>query len=337
MATITKRAGKSGVRWRAQIRRKGYPSQVQTFGSKADAEAWVRQVESLMDKRAFVPLGEAENTTLYEALERYLTEVTPHKKGKRQEAARIDLLKRMTISEYHLTSLRSSDIAKFRDNLLADGKAPTTIRNLTTIISQVYEKARTEWGMEGLRNPVRGLPMPKHRPGRNRRLVRHKDAAKDEEARLLQAAAASSSPWMKPVIIVALETGMRLGEILSLQRNHVDFKKRVAHLPETKNGAARNVPLSTRAMTAIKDAPASVGGLVFPIDVVKFENSFRTIRKKAGLEDFRFHDLRHEATSRLFERGLQLEEVAEITGHKTWNMLRRYTHLKAEDIAKKLG
>jgi len=337
MATFTKRKGKTGIRWRAQVRRKGYPSQVETFGSKTDAEAWAREIEGLIDKRAFVPLGEAEKTTLNEALGRYLIDVTPSKKGARQEASRIDLLQRMTISDYHLTALRSSDIAKWRDSMVADNKAPSTIRNLSTIISQVYEKARTEWGMEGVRNPVRGVPMPKHRQGRNRRLIHHKDEEKDEETRLLKAARDNSSPWIEPIIIIALETGMRLGEILSLQSKNINFTVRVAHLPDTKNGTPRDVPLSSRAITALKNVPASINGIVFPIDVVKFETRFRWVRDKAKLDNFRFHDLRHEATSRLFERGLDIMEVSHITGHKTLDMLKRYTHLKAADIAKKLG
>ncbi|HEY9081471.1 site-specific integrase [Magnetovibrio sp.] len=333
MATFTKREGKKGASWRAQIRRQGVPIQTRTFAKRSDAQAWAREIEGMMDKRTFVPLGDAENTTLHTALGRYLIEVTPHKKGAKQETARIDLLQRMKLSEFTLTRLRSADIASWRDDLVSMGKAPTTIRNMTTIISQVYETAKYEWGMEGLHNPVKGVPMPKHRPGRDRRLV------DDEEDRLLKACEESRSHWLKPITIIALETGMRLGEILSLKRTNIDYKVAVAHLPDTKNNTARDVPLSTRAIEALQAAPASTDkeGRAFPITTHSFEHHFKKARQSAGIENLRFHDLRHEATSRLFERGLDIMEVGHITGHKTLDMLRRYTHLKASDLAKKLG
>ena len=339
MATFDKREGKRGTTWRVQIRRKGYPAQVRSFTKHDDAKAWAREVEGKMDKRSFVPLGEAENTTLYEALARYLVDVTPTKKGERQETARIDLLQRMDISKFTLTTLRSSNIASWRDALVKDGKAPTTIRNLATIISQVYETAKFEWGMEGLHNPVKGVPMPKHRPGRDRRLVKHADPEEDEEAKLLKACEASNSHWLRPIVIIALETGMRLGEILSMKRPNINYDTAVVHLPDTKNGTTRDVPLSSRALKALQEMPTSTDEekRVFPLTTHSLEHHFKKARKAAEIENLRFHDLRHEATSRLFERGLDIMEVGHITGHKTLDMLRRYTHLKASDLAKKLG
>jgi len=335
MATISKRKTKHGWKYCAQIRRKGMPEQTSTHKTKAAAQAWARDIEGKMDRNAFISVGDAEKTTLYEALDRYLGEVTPSKKGARQEAARIDQLKRMPLSDYSLMRIRSSQIATWRDSLVDKSKAPTTIRNLATIISQVYETARAEWGMEGLHNPVKGVKMPAHRPGRDRRLKKEKD----EEVRLLQACEEGQSQWLRPIVIMALETGMRLGEILSMQRKHVDHLAGVAHLPETKNGTKRDVPLSSRARAAlasVKDL-ASIDGRVFPVTIDSIEYHFRKAREAAEIENFRFHDLRHEATSRLFERGLDIMEVGHITGHKTLDMLRRYTHLKAADLAKKLG
>lgn len=339
MATLTKREGKNGTSWRVQIRRKGHPTQTRTFEKHSDAKAWAREIEGQMDKRAFVPLGDAENTTLHDALDQYLREVTPNKKGAKQEEGRIDLLKRMKISEFTLTRLRSADIASWRDDLITMGKAPTTIRNMATIISQVYETAKNEWGMEGLHNPVKTVKMPKHRPGRDRRLIKHTDPAQDEETRLLKACVASKNHWLKPIVILAIETGMRLGEILSIHRDNIDCEHSTIHLPDTKNGTSRDVPLSSRALTALQKAPASANpdGQRFPMSTHSFEHHFKKARENAGIENLRFHDLRHEATSRLFEHGLDIMEVAHITGHKTLDMLRRYTHLKASDLAKKLG
>ncbi|MBL4614278.1 MAG: site-specific integrase [Magnetovibrio sp.] len=317
----------------------GEPTQTRTFKKHSDALAWSQEIEGKMDKRTFVPLGEAEKTTLHVALGWYLREVTPRKKGAKQESNRIDLLQRMKLSEKTLTRLRSADIASWRDDLVSMGKAPTTIRNMVTIISQVYETAKFEWGMERLHNPVKGVPMPKHRPGRDRRLIKDRDKDKDEEVQLLEACKASSSHWVTPIVILAIETGMRLGEILTLKRANIDYKTSVAHLPDTKNGTARDVPLSTRALEALKAAPASTDkeGGAFPMTTHSFEHHFKKARIAAEIENLRFHDLRHEATSRLFERGLDIMEVGHITGHKTLDMLRRYTHLKASDLAKKLG
>jgi integrase len=144
---------------------------------------------------------------------------------------------------------------------------------------------------------------------------------------------------LEPLIILALETGMRLGELLGLEWPRVKLDTRVAHLPVTKNGEPRSVPLSSKAIETLMRVPRNLQNhRVFwtwtRSDSV--ENAWKRAVVNAEIIGLRFHDLRHEATSRLFERGLSLPEVASITGHKTWSMLRRYTHLKAEDLAAKL-
>lgn len=130
---------------------------------------------------------------------------------------------------------------------------------------------------------------------------------------------------------------MRLGEIVGLRWENVDFGSRVATLPMTKNGTRREVPLSSRAVETLRNLPRAIDGRVFPITDEAVKRAWRNATARAGIDDLRFHDLRHEATSRLFERGLDTMEVAAVTGHKTLTMLRRYTHLKAADLAKKLG
>ncbi len=170
--------------------------------------------------------------------------------------------------------------------------------------------------------------MPKQPPGRNRRLQ------DDEEERLLTTA---KHP-MRELMIVAIETGMRLGEILNMRWHNVDLKNSTVVLEDTKNGERRVVPLSSRARKTIANLPRHITGEVFPsLSNTAVSHRFILLRKKLEIEDLRFHDLRHEATSRLFKKGLDMMEVASITGHKTLHMLKRYTHLKAEDLAKKLG
>ena len=131
---------------------------------------------------------------------------------------------------------------------------------------------------------------------------------------------------------------MRQGEPVSLRWEHIDLKRRITHLPDTKNGESRTVALSTAAVRVLRALPRSLHGQVFPgLTTEAIKRSYIRAVRRAGIENLRFHDLRHEATTRLFEKGLNIMEVASITGHKGLRMLRRYTHLKAEDLALKLG
>ena len=320
MATIRKR----GSTWAVAVRRRGQAPVYKTFTSRAAADRWARQVEGQMDLGTFVDLREAERTILSEALDRYARERTPLKKGAVQETNRIKAWQRDPMAKLALTALRSADIAAWRDRQIAAGKAPSTIRNMLSVLSQVYKLAASEWHLEGLRNPVRGVRMPSQRPGRDRRLQG------DEEARLL-AAADQVEPYLRPLITLALETAMRLGELLALKRSNI--RGAVAHLSDTKNGRARAVPLSTRALAAVRVLPLAMDGRIIPLEIDRVEYAWRRSCRLAEIEGLRFHDLRHEATSRLFESGkFELMEVAAVTGHRTLNMLQRYTHLKAADL-----
>ena len=130
---------------------------------------------------------------------------------------------------------------------------------------------------------------------------------------------------------------MRRGELLGLEWQHVDLDKRTAYLPITKNGTNRTIPLSLKAIETLQLLPRDISGRVFPLSATALRGLWARACKRAGIEDLRFHDLRHEATSRFFEKGLNVMEVAAITGHKDLRMLQRYTHLRAEDLAVKLG
>lgn len=324
MASINKRGP---YQWQVKIRRKGYPQQSKTFESEDEAKKWARMIESEMDRGVFVCQAEAEKTTLEEALKRYKKEITPDKKGKKQEESRINVLSRSSLAPRYLASIRGTDIAKYRDERL-ENRSPITVNNELILLSHLYTVARKEWGMEGLRNPVTDIRKPKQPSGRDRRLQ------PGEEEKLLKHAL----PNLKPMIVIALETAMRLGELVTLRWENVRLAKRIAYLPETKNGAARTVPLSTRAIAEFKALPRRIDGRIFGYSTnYSGSHAFSSLVKKLGIKDLRFHDLRHEATSRLFEIGLNPMEVASITGHKTLQMLKRYTHLRAEDLAEKLG
>jgi integrase len=160
-----------------------------------------------------------------------------------------------------------------------------------------------------------------------------------EEARLLAACDLGRNRWLKPLIILALETAMRRGELVGLLWEHVDLEKRVAHLPQTKNGDSRDVPLSQRATATLATLAQDRGDrkLVLPLSGNATRLAWEHLRVRAECDGLHFHDLRHEAVSRLFERGLNVVEVAAISGHRELKMLQRYTHLRAVDLVARLG
>jgi integrase len=164
------------------------------------------------------------------------------------------------------------------------------------------------------------------------------EGTEDEETRLLTACREARNPFLLPIVHLALETAMRQDELVSLRWEHIDLNRQIAHLPDTKNGEARTVPLSSAAIRVLRSLPRSLHGQVFPgLTTEAVKRAYIRAVRRAEIEDLRFHDLRHEATTRLFEKGLNIMEVASITGHKDLRMLRRHTHLKAEDLARKLG
>lgn len=329
MATIRKH----GVGYQARIRRRGWPVQSKTFPTKGAAERWARQVEAQMDADVFEPAAPEQHLlTLGAALDRYAREVTPHKNGAMQEQTRIKAWQRRPLAARALGRIRSTDLAAWRDARLQEVSA-STVRLELAVISHLYTIARKEWGMGGLQNPVDGVRKPQAVNARDRRLEA------GEEDRLL-AAAGEVSAELAAFVRLALETGMRLSEIAGLQWRHIDLASHVAHLPKTKNGTSRSVPLSDAATAVLISYPRRLDEHVFGPNTAsissRISHQFSRMCKQCGFHDLHFHDLRHEATSRFFERGFDIMEVASITGHKTLAMLKRYTHMRAADLAKKL-
>ena len=327
MATFRKRGA---YQWQAQVRKKGQPLQTKTFETRALAEQWARAIEVEMDKGVFISRAEAESTTLKELLERYLEEITPLKKGAASKTNRARALIRLPLARRYVAGIRGVDIARYRDERLRK-VTPSTVKRDLVLLGHVFEVARKEWGIH-VHNPVRDIRLPADNRPRDRRLQA------GEEARLLEACREARNPWLLPIVQLALETAMRQGELIRLHWEHIDLNRRTAHLPDTKNGEARTVPLSTTAVRVLRTLPRSLHGPVFlGLTTEAVKRAYIRAVRRAGIENLRFHDLRHEATTRLFEKGLNIMEVASITGHKDLRMLRRYTHLKAEDLARKLG
>jgi integrase len=341
MATFTKRKLKSSITWQAKIRRRGRPTVTQTFVRRADAEAWASTLESEMARGIFLDRSEQERVTIREGLDRYKREITPSKRSAVAEARLINAMSKTWLADYTFASLRAADVARWRDERLTQVSSGTVLRGLA-LLGHLFKIARCEWGMEGLINPVDSVRKPKQGKARNRRLM------EGEETELLSRARQYGDP-LPSVITLALETAMRRGEIAGLRWENVDLKRRLIHLPLTKNGDARDVPLSSKAVETLRALPRRIDGWVFGLEADTITQAFGRITGNApskqskgrsgiaGLSGLRFHDLRHEATSRLFERGLNPIQVASITGHKTLQMLTRYTHLRAEDLVKMLG
>ena len=325
MATIQKRGD---LQWRARVRRRGYPTQTKTFTTKVRAEAWVRQVESEMDRGAFVSRAEAENTTLGEALNRYLTEIVARKHTKGEDAI-VRWWVALPMARQPMANIRSKDIAAAIQLKEAEGVGPRTIFAYIITLSHLFTIARKEWGMESLGNPTELVRKPRQPNARDRRLVG------DEQTSLL-AAAETYGGEIGPLITWAIETAMRRGEIAAMRWEHLDGKAKVLLIPETKTGTPRRVPLSTAALAVLDALPRRLDGHVWDMRPDSISQAFGRVCKAADITGLTFHDLRHEATSRLFEQGLNPMEVAAITGHKTLQMLKRYTHLRAEDLVKRL-
>lgn len=339
MATITKR----GRYYQAKIRRKGYPDQSRSFNTAQEARAWARKVESDMDQGIFHDISEARKVTLAQVLQGYSKDVAPMHKGHRAEMSRIRVLLRDPISEFSLANLTSREVRTYIKRRLKTVCGSTVNRELA-LLSRVLRYARADCGIRLPDNPLFGVTRPRNnrhrdrrlRPGEEERLIAAitADQERDTQGRYVTG---TRNPWILPLVQLAIETAMRRSELLAIHWQHVDLERRVIRLITSKNGHGRAIPLSTKAVAILRDLPRSEDGRVFPLTANALKCAWRRITRAAGLEDLRFHDLRHEATSRYFEKQLQIMEVASITGHRDLSMLMRYTHLCPNDLAQKLG
>ena len=344
MASIRKRDGK----YQARVVRQGHKPIAKSFISKTEAIRWARQTEVAMERGAF---GSHTGTdTLRDLLLRYKTEVTPTKKNARSEGYLLDAWSNAELASRLVKLVHPEDIAKWRDKRLAAGAATGTIRNALAALSAVYRHASMEWGHNYLDNPVMKLKRPAPCRARSRRVSQNE---------LTAIKAATESQELPTIIDLAIETGMRLSEIVGLVWRNIDMHIGTAHLPDTKNGDTRTVPLSSKAVSVLTQwrslqVVLRLDGRVFSISPHAVSVAFRRAVKRADgvsvndieanqsgnygfLKGIRFHDLRHEAITRMFELGLNPIEVSAVSGHRTMQMLKRYSHLKPEELAKKLG
>lgn len=327
MATIEKR----GRKWRVLVRRKGSPARSRTFNLKTDAQTWARQIEIEADRAGLPPdPRQLKGLTTGDLIRRYRDSVTPTKRGHEPETYRLNAMLRAPFARLPLMGMEGWVFANYRDDRLKVCK-PETVRKELALLQRVFEVAKREWSIPLGNNPLTDVLKPSANKPRDRRL--------DEgEAELLLAACSTCrNPFILPMVRLAIETGMRRGELLNASWDDIDMEARTLRLHHTKNGHPRTVPLSSGAVSVLQGVPRNGNARVFPITLDAFKLAWRRVQKRAGIRDLCFHDLRHEAVSRFFERGLSIPEVALISGHRDPRMLFRYTHLRAEDVAAKLG
>jgi len=341
VAAITKTPSNT---WKAIIRKRGWPTAIKTFRTKRDAEDWARSTEDEMVRGVYINRAGAEKLLLEKALDRYLSEVSSTKRESTAyaESHKAKALKKK-FGAYSLAAITPDLVAEYRDERLEAGKSASTVRLELSLLSHLFTIAIKEWRVGLFYNPVANIRKPAPAKGRDRRLTA------DEEKALFKACDKHSNPMLSWIARIALYTGMRAGEIKSLTRSQVNLEKRTVYLSETKNGSPRTVPLTKKAENIFRMV---LSNPVRPFDTdliffgepgrdkvrrpYEFRPAWHRTLKDAGIKGLRFHDLRHEAVSRLVEAGLGDQEVAAISGHKSMQMLKRYTHLRAEDLVARL-
>jgi len=341
MATINKTPAST---WKAVIRKRGWPTTIKTFRTKRDAEDWARRTEDDMVRGVFIDRAGSDRLLLKRALDRYLREVSSTKKPSTHSAEQYKAKAlKAKLGAYSLAAITPNLVAEYRDERLEAGKSPSTVRLELSLLSHLFTIAIKEWRVGLFYNPVANIRKPTPTKGRNRRLI------PGEEQALFEACDSHSNPMLGWIARIALYTCMRAGEIKSLTRRQVNLHKRTVHLSETKNGSDRTVPLTRKAADVFRMA---LNNPVRPLDTdlifwgepgrdgnrrpYEFRPAWHRTLKAAGIKGLWFHDLRHEAISRLVEAGLGDQEVAAISGHKSMQMLKRYTHLRAEDLVERL-
>jgi integrase len=310
--------------YKALVRMKGWPTTSKTFRLKRDAVDWGRRTEDEMVRGTYISRTGSEKMTAQDALQRYLVEVTPTKKPTTQRSENTTAQHLINfLGKYSMAALSSELVASYRDHRIAAGKSNNTVRIELALLSNLFTIAIQEWGLGLTHNPVANIRKPSPGRGRDRRL------SDDEEARLMIAVNSHSNPMLGWVVRLAIETGMRQSEILNLRVGDVDLGSRIVRLSDTKNNCARTVPLTAAAAATFKTAiehplrPLKTN-LIFYGEPGKdgkrrpyqFAKIWGEIKTAVKIDDLHFHDLRHEAVSRLVEGGLSDQEVASISGHK---------------------
>jgi integrase len=322
-----------GERWLARIAVKGYPKQNKTFDTLADAKAWATAIEAAMHNRSFVDVSKAKDITLKDLILRFReVEIPKRNYDNKSEYYRLGAIANREIGAYSIYNLTPMVVAQYRDERLLEVGPASVARELANI-QGIINHARSEWGLN-IENPCYKVKKPRLPPGRERLLSEGELALLMHE--LSPVGHALRNPYMLPLAQVALESAMRRGELLKLTWSKLDLEKRTAFLAITKNGKARTVPLSMRAVEILSSLPRTESR-VFPITQLVVDCAWKRACKRAGIEDFHFHDLRHMATTRLAKKLPNVIELSRVTGHSNPKNLARYYHTTPEELALKIA
>ncbi len=353
VATIRKKsntnsAGKPKDRWQALVRRMGWPHQSRTFRTRKEAEAWARQTEAQMDRGTFVDQTTARTTTLGDLIDVYLERVTaqrPNETSRVSETCRLRAFQRREkeLCSYAIINLTPEHFEDFRDRrarqiIKSTGQKikPSTVKRDLTLLKRVIDYRKRQLGL--LINPVNAedVKRPVVNDERDVRL------SFEERERLLGACYAARNELLGPVLEFAFETGARRGNILRLEWNDVDLKRRTALLRAIKNSRSpdriinHEIGLTPLALEILAALPRT-GPFVFPITANALRLAFNRARRKAKVEHFRFHDTRHERVSSLFEANWSMMQVMAQTGHRNPKSVKRYTQMNGSYLADALA
>ena len=325
MATITKR--KSG-KWTAEVRtHKKYISK--TFLKKANASNWAKEIEYQLDREQYEDFSESVRITLGELITRYRDEITPTKKGAKEEKYKLNFILRNKIVKCRVLSLKTKQILEFKNDI-KETRAASTVNKYIHYIYTIWETARVQWDIAlPSRNPASLVKKEKVTDKIDRILT------PEEYQDLLVACSKSNLAFLPEIVEFAYITAMRFGEITKLETKDINFEKSTALLLDTKNGESRLVPLTDRALEICNKF--RFREKLFDINRDKFRHYFEQACHRANVKKFRFHDLRACAITNLFLRGWSIAEVSVVSGHKTWSELKRYTRIKASDLIVKIN
>lgn len=335
MAVIQERTTQSGEkRYLATIRLKGHPTQSATFSRRNDAKKWIQTTEANIREGRYLHSSQERKKTVLDVIERYERDILPHRTKDKDKMQRLLNWWKREMGSYILTNVHPSLLSEMRDKLKSQvpprrkkPRSASTVIHYMVALSNAFNFAVKEWGWMR-ENPMLKVAKPKLNNQRERVLS-------DKELKaLLKAAAGSPNSYIHLIVLLAITSGARFGEIINLTWNDVDIKNRRLFLRKTKNGDQRTVPLieETRAIIVAMSKVRRIDTtLLFPREDGKAPQEIRkawlNVLDEAGIKNFRFHDLRHTCATYLAENGATLIEIASILGHRTLQMVKRYSHI----------
>jgi len=345
MAMIEKRYSKTGIpSYRVLIRLKGCPTQTATFKRITDAKRWEQQNEAAIKEGRHFKTAESKEHTLAELIDRYIKDVLPTKPKQAKHQEQQLCWWKSKLGDYALADVTTALIVQYRDELASGNTYRGTQRNPATVVrylaalSHAFSIAVNEWQW------LETSPMSKvKKPTEPRGRVRFLDD--NERARLLTACKESSNAWLYLCVVLALSTGMRQGELMGLKWPDVNLKDGYLILHETKNGERRRIHLAGLGLELLQehakvrrlDTDLLFPGTIHKNQPIDLRNPFENALKAAGINDFHWHDLRHCCASYLAMNGANLGEIAEVLGHKTLSMVKRYSHLSDSHVSNVVG